>query len=47
MLDLVGNPNCWFCHAQAHSDISDIAAVVQCLSISQVTYGRLKTVLLI
>ena len=18
MLDLVGNPNCWFCHAQAH-----------------------------
>ena len=18
MFDLVGNPNCWFCHAQAH-----------------------------
>ena len=22
MLDLVGNPNCWFCHAQAHLNVN-------------------------
>ena len=23
MLDLVGNPNCWFCHAQAHLKVEN------------------------
>ena len=32
MLDLVGNPNCWFCHAQAQlCTAKETFSVVKCI----------------